>query len=590
MSGRLRSAITLGLALALVLLVGGLSGETSPASAAPGGIFTRITIDPPPDCPSGSFGVAFDGSELLVSCFDNNVITRVDPRTGQNLGTITILGVLPEQGIGAISWDATANLLWLGTAQDVESKVYSARLNKEDGTGQAAPRFVHPLTGGELPLIEGLAYDRHDGTIWLSPGAFELSEDAVYHYTQTGQPIGSFRPAIACGVSGIEVAPDQPTDAEYLFLSNVCGEIYLSDRTGSAVSLFTTVDASVEDVECDAQTFDVKVLWNKAAPPSLELIAVEVAPDQCATPTFTPTDTPTPTETATLTPIPTETFTPTDTPTATETATATPTETPTFTPTETPTATPTFTPTETATVGPTGTVSEVPTTIPSETPTATLSATATATLTRTASATTTATKSATPARCQQDDRGGDDRDGDGDKDDQNGDDGRDGERPNGEARDGNHDDHHADCPPTPHRTPTATATPVKTQTATPTRTPFSGAGRATGAGWIQVPGGRAYFAFSVQQRRTGDPVSGHLAYFNQATGEQVRSTGITSLVITDNTATFEGSCLNRGVRCTFRVVAQDNGEPGRADTFSIVLSPGTPASGVVQGGNIQVRG
>src|SRR5438093_1211442 len=134
MTGRRRTAVACALVLALLALGLGLDRAAAPASAAPGDVLRTISVSPPPLC-GFSVGIAFDGSELLVSCVDDNVLTRVDPVTGANLGSITVGGVLPAQGIGAISWDRDNNLLWLGTANDDPPKVYSAALDKGAGTG-----------------------------------------------------------------------------------------------------------------------------------------------------------------------------------------------------------------------------------------------------------------------------------------------------------------------------------------------------------------------------------------------------------------------------------------------------------------------
>ena len=40
---------------------------------------------------------------------------------------------------------------------------------------------------------------------------------------------------------------------------------------------------------------------------------------------------------------------------------------------------------------------------------------------------------------------------------------------------------------------------------------------------------------------------------------------------------------------SYVLVVSDNGEPGRDDTFSLTLSTGYVASGVIDGGNIQLH-
>src|SRR5205807_3630673 len=53
-------------------------------------------------------GLAFDGSELLVSCWGDGSILKVS-EAGTVLGQLQVTGVA---GLGGISWDADHNVLW----------------------------------------------------------------------------------------------------------------------------------------------------------------------------------------------------------------------------------------------------------------------------------------------------------------------------------------------------------------------------------------------------------------------------------------------------------------------------------------------
>jgi hypothetical protein len=56
------------------------------------------------------------------------------------------------------------------------------------------------------------------------------------------------------------------------------------------------------------------------------------------------------------------------------------------------------------------------------------------------------------------------------------------------------------------------------------------------------------------------------------------------------TFVVSGTCtINKSMPCTFEVRVQDNSEPHNSDTFSITDVDLTPASGTLQGGNIQIR-
>ncbi len=152
--------------------------------------------------------------------------------------------------------------------------------------------------------------------------------------------------------------------------------------------------------------------------------------------------------------------------------------------------------------------------------------------------------------------------------------------------------------PTPTETATATATPTETATATATPTPTPtatatpppAAGAATGGGTIAVPGGVARFEFGVRRAAPGGDVRGHLVYVEEATGARVVADRVLTLEVEGTTARFSGTCTRDGAPCAFAVTARDNGEPGRADAFTIALTPGRTDRGApIRSGNVQVR-
>ena len=116
--------------------------------------------------------------------------------------------------------------------------------------------------------------------------------------------------------------------------------------------------------------------------------------------------------------------------------------------------------------------------------------------------------------------------------------------------------------------------------------PVQSVGKVTGGG--TVSGGSANFSFNVDRKSAGGPIKGELRYSNPG-GTDIRSVNITSLTISGNTAFFSGSCTNNGAPCMFTVQVQDNGEPGRNDTFSIKVFDRPTEGGRLSGGNIQVH-
>jgi hypothetical protein len=132
---------------------------------------------------------------------------------------------------------------------------------------------------------------------------------------------------------------------------------------------------------------------------------------------------------------------------------------------------------------------------------------------------------------------------------------------------------------------------------TPTNTPGSANGGGAVPGELAelailrgtAAGGRATFGFGVEYQ-TGDVApSGDLS-FNDHTGKKVDATTIDSFTATGSKATFTGRATVNGVPgVRFFVEVEDLGEPGRADTFRIVLADGYGVGGVLLKGNIQVR-
>src|SRR3989441_166010 len=126
-------------------------------------------------------------------------------------------------------------------------------------------------------------------------------------------------------------------------------------------------------------------------------------------------------------------------------------------------------------------------------------------------------------------------------------------------------------------------------------------GKVTGGGEIRVPKGSngkdfANFGFVVQRMALNGPAIGQLQYFNHARLVDVHSTGMLTLLIVGNTATFSGTCTKRvgngnpGM-CTFTVWVEDNANPGaNRDKFTIAVS-GEPVEGSMSpGGQPIIRG
>jgi hypothetical protein len=108
----------------------------------------------------------------------------------------------------------------------------------------------------------------------------------------------------------------------------------------------------------------------------------------------------------------------------------------------------------------------------------------------------------------------------------------------------------------------------------------------TGGGWVNDKA-----TFGVSGGIKHDKFWGQLS-FNDHNGVKVKSTSVTGYVIIDAvTRLIDGTArLNGKDPVTYTVIVTDNGEPGRNDKFSLVLSTGYSISGTLTGGgNIQLH-
>ncbi len=116
--------------------------------------------------------------------------------------------------------------------------------------------------------------------------------------------------------------------------------------------------------------------------------------------------------------------------------------------------------------------------------------------------------------------------------------------------------------------------------------------RFTGGGYLFGTPTGARANFGVGGGFLNGNLWGHLNYVDHATtpGMHVKGVDVTSYSATGPTSRqTTGTCTIDGVPGTYVLEVADNGEPGTSDTFSLTLSTGYHASGVIAGGNIQLH-
>ncbi|MEZ5420529.1 MAG: ice-binding family protein [Vicinamibacterales bacterium] len=138
--------------------------------------------------------------------------------------------------------------------------------------------------------------------------------------------------------------------------------------------------------------------------------------------------------------------------------------------------------------------------------------------------------------------------------------------------------------------------------------PLAPAFKVTGGGSIHVPSpnstdpdatgnGFANYGFNAEP---GTPAAGSFNYVNHVVSQNLHVNGpvtdIDVLALTDDgepaTARLSGTCAALMPDCTFSVVVEDNGEPGRDDEFGVTIVAGgqvveARSQRVVRNGNIQ---
>ncbi len=212
-------------------------------------------------CPVNT-GLAFDGTNLLLTCWYNNVIDKINPADGSLNGTVTVAG---HSGLMANAWDESRHKLWQCAEQN---KVILVDTN--DGSNEF--KFNSP------GCTDGLAYDGADDTLWISPDV----SDIIYHYKTDGTLISStaglYSKLGGNGNSGIAVGGDK------LYLANDGGQrIYEASKDLSSVTLFASFPRRLEDMECDDITFasqGVGAIWSQDAYDRI-LNAYEIPAGKC---------------------------------------------------------------------------------------------------------------------------------------------------------------------------------------------------------------------------------------------------------------------------------------------------------------------
>ena len=225
---------------------------TSAVFAAPGDLLG--TVDLPGN---GGLSVAgtFDGMYYITVDGPSDQIDIFLPPVGGNSSATLVATKTVQNGAGApvavsaLAWDPTRNMIWgaYGDAVvliDLQDKSVSS-------TALATLAFA-PGVGG-YSLIDGLAYDASDDTIYLSPDV----DCYVYHFAPDGTLLDTIAPKDDIGVEDCDVSGVVVGSANTLYIGrNGNAEIRRIDKTtGNFISTFATTSGRDEDLTCDPVTY-----------------------------------------------------------------------------------------------------------------------------------------------------------------------------------------------------------------------------------------------------------------------------------------------------------------------------------------------
>lgn len=176
-------------------------------------------------------GIAFDGTNLLISCYSDNTIVAIDPADGSQVEIHTIAGA---SSLGALAWDDGRGLLWACSN-------FSGVGTIDLATDVFTPVFT------SAGCFDGLAYDGSDDTLWSSGDV----ASTVEHYATDGTPLSSNPVSLGgIGNSGIAIG-----GANLYLANNGASQMYVVPKDFSSETLFATFPARLEDLECDNLTF-----------------------------------------------------------------------------------------------------------------------------------------------------------------------------------------------------------------------------------------------------------------------------------------------------------------------------------------------
>lgn len=278
-----RNVVAVG---ALVLAQLALSGA-QPAAAAAGNLVADVITSPGP---VAEIGLTFDGTYLYYTERNGTILHRIDvppacgtpclasAAAGQVDVPITApLNPLGSVAINAMSYDSRRGIFWAAASDGLSiyqvTKAGVATLAFQIDPVLGRPGNCH-TTVCWSSLVDGLAYDAADDTLWYKSDG----STRIYHYLSHGDLLGSaiLAPtpyidvdvapndlAAQCGVNFPNWVVVGGTD---LFIgADVCQYYFEYTKTGTKVgwTAYNFRGTPDGDAECDNLSYTVPVFWTR---------------------------------------------------------------------------------------------------------------------------------------------------------------------------------------------------------------------------------------------------------------------------------------------------------------------------------------
>lgn len=264
------------------------TGMVGPAEADPGELLGTVTLPGNGDCSvagefTGSFYLTMEGGSE-ASCAGSTLQIYEPPPGGNGAATLVATKTIVDGGgsavdIGALAWDSSRTMVWGA----YENAVWLIDIGDPTIGGDALATFQFNPNVGGITLIDGLAWDWSDDTLYHSP-------DVDCNVYQFSLPVGTLLNTVTpknedgeadCSVSGVAIGSENT-----LYIGrDGAAEIRRVDKTtGDFISEFATTTERVEDLTCDPVTYapNETVLAKDAYTGLYE--AFEVEPGTCPLP------------------------------------------------------------------------------------------------------------------------------------------------------------------------------------------------------------------------------------------------------------------------------------------------------------------